>query len=60
MAVIPGKKSDTRAKRQAHARQVRIGAPDPRLTPAAGVEAVREVDRVLWASRRRWMPGLGR
>jgi len=26
---------------------VRIGAPDPRLTPCAGVEAVREVDRVL-------------
>ena len=26
---------------------MRIGAPDPRLTPCAGVEAVREVDRVL-------------
>jgi hypothetical protein len=26
---------------------VRIGAPDPRLTPAAGVEAVGELDRVL-------------
>lgn len=29
------------------ARRVRMGAPDPRLTPAAGVEAIREVDRVL-------------
>ena len=42
-----GKKSGTRAKKRARARRVRIGAPDPRLTPAAGVEALREVDRVL-------------
>ena len=42
-----GKKSDTRAGKRARARRVRIGAPDPRLTPAAGIEALREVDRVL-------------
>lgn len=51
MAIIRGKKrgkkSDTRAKKRARARRVRIGAPDQRLTPAAGVEALREVDRVL-------------
>ena len=41
-----GKKS-TRAGKRARARRVRIGAPDHRLTPAAGVEALREVDRVL-------------
>ena len=33
--------------RRVRLRRVRIGAPDPRLTPAAGVEAVREADRVL-------------
>ena len=51
MAIIRGKKqakeSDTRARKRTRARKVRIGAPDQRLTPAAGVEAVREVDRVL-------------
>ncbi|MDJ0358591.1 IS1380 family transposase [Paenarthrobacter sp. PH39-S1] len=50
MAIIRGKKRGRKsagAKRRARARQVRIGAPDQRLTPAAGVEAVREVDRVL-------------
>lgn len=35
------------AGKRARARRVRIGAPDPRLTPAAGVEAVRELDAVL-------------
>ena len=34
-------------KRRKRARRVRIGAPDRRLTPTAGVEAVRELDRVL-------------
>ena len=42
-----GKKSGTRAGKRARVRRVRIGAPDGRLTPAAGVEALREVDRVL-------------
>ncbi|MDJ0358473.1 hypothetical protein [Paenarthrobacter sp. PH39-S1] len=36
-----------RAGRRARARRVRIGAPGVALTPATGVEAVREVDRVL-------------
>ncbi|WP_164520515.1 IS1380 family transposase [Specibacter cremeus] len=51
MAIIRGtkhgKKSGARARKRARARRVRIGAPDDRLTPAAGVEALREVDRVL-------------
>lgn len=34
-------------KQRARARRVRLGERDPRLTPAAGVEVVREVDRVL-------------
>lgn len=42
-----GNKSGTRSRKRVRARRVRIGAPDERLTPAAGVEAVREVDRVL-------------
>ena len=42
MATIRG-----RGKQRKRARRVRIGAADPRLTPAAGVEAVRELDRVL-------------
>ncbi len=33
--------------RRRRGRRVRIGAPDERLTPCAGVQAVREVDRVL-------------
>ncbi len=41
------KKSGARAKKRDRARRVRIGAPDAALTPAAGVEAVRELDRVL-------------
>lgn len=54
MATIRGnkrvQKSNTRPAR-ARTRRVRIGAPDPRLTPAAGVEAVRETDRVLGLTR---------
>ena len=44
MARIRGSK---RVAKRRRARRVRIGAPDRRLTPCAGVEAVREVDRVL-------------
>jgi len=44
MATIRGGKS---AGKRHRARRVRVGAPDPRRTPYAGVEAVREVDRVL-------------
>jgi len=33
--------------RRRRARRVRIGRPDGRLTPVAGLEAVRELDRVL-------------
>lgn len=40
------KQQDRQAKRR-RARRVRIGTPDARLTPAAGVETVRELDRVL-------------
>lgn len=36
-----------RSGKRARARRVRVGAPDHRLTPAAGVEAVRELDAVL-------------
>lgn len=45
MATIRGSKR--RQKKRARARRVRVGEPDPRLTRAAGVEAVRELDRVL-------------
>lgn len=45
MARIRGSKRV--GKRRYRARRVRIGMADPRLTPCAGVEAVREVDRVL-------------
>ena len=34
-------------RRKRRVRRVRVGAADPRLTPAGGVEAVRELDRVL-------------
>src|SRR5665647_1139851 len=33
--------------RRPRARRVRVGRPDGQLTPAAGLEAVRELDRVL-------------
>ncbi len=50
VATIPGRtrhpKKDTRKKRQ-RARRVRLGAPDHMLTPAAGIEAIREADRAL-------------
>lgn len=49
MATIRGK-SRSKKRRNEHrtrARRVRIGAPDHALTPAAGIEAVREADRVL-------------
>ena len=42
MAAIRG-----RGKRRKRARRVRVGAADGTLTPVAGVEAVRELDRVL-------------
>lgn len=45
MATIRGRKK--RRKQRSRARRVRVGAPDSRLTPAAGVEVVRELDRVL-------------
>lgn len=45
MATIRGQKQ--RRKNRSRARRVRLGERDPRLTPAAGVEAVRELDRVL-------------
>ena len=41
-----GKKKNTRTAR-IRARRVHVGVPDERLTPAAGIEAVREADRVL-------------
>ncbi len=45
MATI--RKGRSGAKRRRRARRVRIGAPDPSLTPCAGVEAIRELDRAL-------------
>lgn len=45
MATIRGLKRAR--KRRSRARRVRVGAPDPRLTGTAGVEVVRELDRVL-------------
>lgn len=45
MARIRGSKKGR--KQRSRARRVRIGTPDPRLTAAGGVEAVRELDRVL-------------
>lgn len=49
MATVRG--SHKQAKQRKRARRVRIGASDPRLTPVAGVEAVRELDRVLGITR---------
>lgn len=46
MARIRGRNWSGRQTRR-RARRVRIGAPDERLTPCAGLEAVRETDRVL-------------
>lgn len=43
------KQQNRQAKRR-RARRVRIGTPDTRLTPAAGVETVRELDRILGIS----------
>lgn len=40
-------RKDQRKKKRRRARRVRIGAQDPQLSPAAGIEAVREIDRVL-------------
>lgn len=45
MATIRGSKK--RRNKRVRARRVRVGESDRRLTPVAGVEAVREVDRVL-------------
>ena len=48
MASLRGKKKTPKTgKKRQRARRVRIGTPDPRLTPAAGIEALREADRVL-------------
>jgi hypothetical protein len=51
VARIHGKKPKNTAKRarertRRRSRKIQIGAPDPRLTPAAGVAAIQEVDRV--------------
>jgi Transposase DDE domain group 1 len=40
-----------RKKRRKRARRVRVGAADARLTPVGGLEAVRELDRVLGITR---------
>lgn len=40
------KEAPNTEKRQ-RVRRVRIGTTDPRLTPAAGIQVVREADRVL-------------
>ena len=45
MATIRGSKKQR--KKRSRARRVRVGAPDFRLTASGGVEAVRELDRVL-------------
>ncbi|HEY8720921.1 IS1380 family transposase [Pengzhenrongella sp.] len=37
--------------RRRRARRVRVGRPDGQLTPASGLEAVRELDRVLGVTR---------
>ncbi len=50
MASLRGKKKNTH-KTRVRARRVRVGAADHRLTPVAGVEAVREADRVLGLTR---------
>lgn len=41
------KKTSQNGKKRQRPRRVRIGTPDPRLTPTAGLEALREADRVL-------------
>lgn len=46
MATLQGSRKQAN-KRRRRARRVRIGAPDHRLTGAGGLEAVRELDRVL-------------
>lgn len=46
MATLRGSSKQAKQRRR-RARRVRVGAPDGRLTPVAGVEAVRELDRVL-------------
>lgn len=40
-------RKDQQKKKRRRVRRVGIGAQDPQLSPAAGIEAVREVDRVL-------------
>lgn len=47
MATIRGNKKGAKTKRRARRRRVRVGAPDPQLTPAGGIEAVRETVAVL-------------
>lgn len=46
MATLRGPRQQAKQRRR-RARRVRIGAPDRRLTPVGGVEAVRELDRAL-------------
>lgn len=46
MAKAGAQVGDT-GEKAGRARGVQIGVPDERLTPVAGIEAVREVDRVL-------------
>ena len=46
VATLRGSRKQAKQRRR-RARRVRVGAADPRLTRAGGVEAVRELDRVL-------------
>lgn len=50
MATLRGSRKQAKQRRR-RARRVRIGTPDHRLTGAGGVEAVRELDRVLGITR---------
>lgn len=50
MATLRGSRKQAKQRRR-RARRVRIGAPDHRLTGVGGVEAVRELDRVLGITR---------
>ncbi len=47
MAMLRGARKAAKRTRRVRARRVRVGEPDPRLTPAGGVEAIRETVRVL-------------
>ena len=51
MATIRGRKRVAKQARRTRRRRVRIGVPDSRLTPAGGIEAVRETVAVLGLTR---------